>query len=402
MRKRSFSLPPVGETIHVTSWPISNPSLVTDYGYYNVSWVPKEGVIVDEPRRRYLVVPGGKRVQAMKVCTHSTSIVTCDASNKVIRTSATHMASTSPLAIATYEVDGGADQPYWSGVTACLSSLAEVSDDYYTHWQLCKPKLAGRASMFVFLAELRDIKRMFDVIPRTHLRSSGGKYILQTWREALRFANGQHLSYFFGWSPFVRDVQNVFRALSDWRARLRKFIKSSNSFQMRRRRDTYEVSKTLTKNVSIYRREHVVTGVVNTASNFQFIYDVPKYSDTELNVRAMLDIVGFNPSLESFWQLVPWSFVADWFYNVGGLLGTVESDWVEPWINYIQSCHSVRARLSCRSTIYTTYGAVMHFCTSSLNSYTRTLGMPRFNGNTEALDADKIRLLASLVAGLIL
>jgi len=40
---------------------------------------------------------------------------------------------------------------------------------------------------------------------------------------------------------------------------------------------------------------------------------------------SSIDSLGFAPTLENIWDLIPYSFVVDWFIDIGGLLERVDT-----------------------------------------------------------------------------
>jgi hypothetical protein len=190
----------------------------------------------------------------------------------------------------------------------------------------------------VFLYELRDIKRMFHFIPPKHFSFSN-------WRSLLAYANKQHLNYNFGWKPFVKHVKNVFNGISSLDERLTKFLVNQNQDLHRNVGDeaeSYEDTQYLCPDGMTDGVRIETTYTVSGASAFQYRYSAPDYGAQELRWRAMADTVGLNANPSTIWAVLPWSFVVDWFYDVSGLLRQSESDWVQPWVEFIQACSTVK------------------------------------------------------------
>lgn len=287
----------------------------------------------------------------------------------------------------------------WSTIKSKLASPASY---YARHWDRCKPTMTTRANLFVFLYELRDIKRMFEIIPKRHLRSKRG-YGFKDWRSALEYANGQHLNYAFGWRPFLSDVKNFRKALSSWRDRLDRFIRNQDKDLSRRASTDVQVDDTSyhVSSDNLYELKLVISAGCVYSSSFQFRYTVPNYGDTELVLRALADAFGLNPSLANIWAVIPFSFVVDWFVGVGKYLDrTTTTDWLEPDLVMLQACssrwskgtatHYVRLKPS---------GAWVNSGTFNFEHYVRTTESPAHTMiELGDLTADKIRLLASLGA----
>lgn len=263
-------------------------------------------------------------------------------------------------------------------------------------WNKAKPSLSTRANLSVFLYELRDIRRMFNILPPKHFN-------LRSWSDVLKYANGLHLNYNFGWKPFLADVKNTFRGVSTFESRLNKFLQEQDSSIYRhvskgQVTTAFDESWTLPWNTNFRAR---VAGTITTthSAGFRFSYHSP-YDRGELNWRGMLDTLGLHVNPSNIWAVLPWSFVVDWFVDVGGALDTLSSDWSEPSVNihtaYTSSQWTYEGTLTLiPQGVFS--GSPSIVGTIHGREYSRTVGMPRYNLVTPDLNADKIRLLASLV-----
>jgi hypothetical protein len=237
---------------------------------------------------------------------------------------------------------------------------------------------------------------MFDIIPQKHLSR-------KNWREALRYANGQHLNYNFGWKPFVKDVVNVFNGVADHENRLKRFVRKQN-WDLCRKTGDEELTSTSTFYVEAdgYTDHHCLetTYTVFGASAFQFDYEIPHYSDRELFWRSMADTLGLNIGPATIWAVLPWSFVVDWFVDVGGFLRQFETDWVQPWVNFFQACQTYHVSAVTDVKFRFTYSQCpwVPWARFTTHKFSRTVGLPGlYLPDPTSLNADKIRLLGSLI-----
>lgn len=261
-----------------------------------------------------------------------------------------------------------------------------------------KPTMNSRANLAVFLYELRDIKRMFELLPKKHLLDKRGKRF-KDWRSALKYANGQHLNYAFGWRPFLNDVKNTFRGLSTFEERLSKFVNQANTDLRRHASDQSESSGSYVWNGGAWEATLSWSFTAKHTSTFWMNYSVPNYSERELRVRAYLDTLGLQINLANIWAVIPWSFVVDWFVGVGKYLDAYSVDWLEPWINLLQASSSVKCEGTANVTLrYTGYSnPPLKVGDFQFKAYHRRLGTPGNEVLFGDLNPDKIRLLASLV-----
>lgn len=129
-------------------------------------------------------------------------------------------------------------------------------------------------------------------------------------QDAIAYVNGLWLQYRYGIRPLVSSVNGVVKALLKTYARKRHTYRGSNRL----------------------KSSSIVTGTcsVGTVVPFQYAFT---YTD-EVSIRTgllMEDEITFAQDLGIDasgilalpWELVPFSFVADWFANVGSFLGSI-------------------------------------------------------------------------------
>jgi len=291
-----------------------------------------------------------------------------------------------------------------------------VALGHYDRWKRVKPSMASRASLGVFLYELREIKRMFEILPPKHFRISGlyghgTKNPVEHWRDLLRWANNQHLSFNFGWKPFLKDIYRVLEALQTFNDRLLRYLRNMGLDLTRHVGDTPSLISIETYDgpwLNWWTLWWRIEGTIERKSAFQYSYQLPPgYTYDEIRWRAMLDSVGGKVGLSQIWDVVPWSFVLGWFINLSDTLDSMQgtTDWLEPYITFHQACYSVKAKLSLTGEMRNPpdMGQVAPVGSCDLEYYQRGVGLPEFSTDFETeLSADKIRLLASLGASLLL
>lgn len=301
-------------------------------------------------------------------------------------------------------------------LTSCLTTAGTIHDpsSHYDRWLKAKPSMASRANMSVFLYELRDIKRMFDLLPNKH-------FSVGSWKEVLKYGNGLHLNWNFGWKPFLRDLHNVTQGLRTFETRLYKFLHGANESLVRHSQDPVIEGQSCPPGADInywsaswdgnFYSRHRSYWKATYRSTFHFSYSLPALSYEELRWRAYLDTLGLAATPANIWAVIPWSFVIDWFVNVGEYLDRYSRDWIEPWIIYCQACTSMKLEVTRVSEIrhlLSYYGVrrspqIIEAGRLEYSHYTRSVGLPSLAWtNRGTLDSDKIRLLASLVASRIL
>jgi hypothetical protein len=291
-------------------------------------------------------------------------------------------------------------QAAFRAATYGYPTSTDCSVGHYDRWLKVKPTMVTRASMTVFLAELREIHKLFDYIPRKHFN-------LRNWNELLKWANSLHLNWNFGWKPFLADLDAVFRGLHDFESRLHRFIESADLDLVRHGGDS-PVTESLTSSTFACSSEtsmwYKATGTrtIKRFSTFQFSYTLPRYSYETLRWRAYLDTLGLAATASNVWELIPWSFVIDWFADFGSFLRSTEDDWVQPWLYFCQACSSYKVEQEVNFHLqYQGWHKPWFndFATWRYKQYQRALGAPNHDDlSASSLSLDKIRLLASLAA----
>lgn len=285
-----------------------------------------------------------------------------------------------------------------------VPSIASPFTGHGNRWDAVRPSMSTRANLSVFLYELRDIKRMFDIIPSRHLKRRGKR--LDGWGDVVReiavYGNNAHLNFNFGWKPFVRDVVSTFRGLQSFNERLARFLLNANR-ELRRSKGESTSGSLVVQKTGLgahFMAKFTGTHEVSWNSSFYFNYVVPTLSESELRYRAYLDTLGLNVTAANVWAVIPWSFVVDWFVDVGSCLDQFSSDWVQPIVNFVQAGATAKGVIDGALTLVktsTVAGQSFPVGSLRLTYFTRSAGLPNYQFDQQTLNADKIRLLASLI-----
>lgn len=281
-----------------------------------------------------------------------------------------------------------------------MGTLPDVFLGHQSRFNRVQPSMSSRANLAVFLYELRDIKRMFELIPPKHLRTTKGKKILRNWREVLHYLNNQHLNWSFGWRPFLRDLNMVFAGLYTFEDRLKKFITNENQQLRLRSSDTGEAEESIERSGGGWTATIEYSYNTLWRSLFGLTYTLPKYSERELRTRAYLDTLGLRVTPANIWAVIPWSFVIDWFAGIGNFLDKYSQDWLSPYIEMNRSLATVKHEGN--ADVFLQYTARIGnprqlVGTLNFDAFHRRSGLPRNEVLWSTLDSNKIRLGASLV-----
>jgi len=185
---------------------------------------------------------------------------------------------------------------------------------------------AGTSNLYESLAEYEQLLRLLPGVFSSMRTALLAKNVLSR----AKAAGGAYLAYRYGIKPFISDVEQILTGM-DARTGRQRFSSRSNlslsgtvvstSSGVFGGMQNYTRTQTLTENVEVRAMsldEYYVTQLDNLGLAFKNLATVP-------------------------WELVPFSFVADWFANVGDLIGSLVPS---PGVNQLGGCVTVkRSRL---------------------------------------------------------
>jgi len=203
------------------------------------------------------------------------------------------------------------------------------------------------ASVGQFLVELRDLPRIpgavlaarkvpFSQVPRVLLKS------LTDYKEL----GSEYLNVVFGWKPFVSDVRKAYRLWHDVDKRLGQIIRENG--KTIRRKATVTDEDNTTEGTTLYgypyanvygnpptwmggSTRYVVKRRTKEHVWFSgaFRYYIPDVGSSQWTRRARLALFGGLPTPELLWEVLPWSWLIDWFANVGDVVSNVSPNAVD-------------------------------------------------------------------------
>lgn len=165
----------------------------------------------------------------------------------------------------------------------------------------------------------------------------------QLWRSRIkdfRALGGEYLNLKFGWESLVRDIRSFFTAVSDGERFLTqleqdsgKNVRRSFYFTPVRTLDQTNVSTNQGTFPSLSSTLNPANGTRTTYSFSEekiwfkgayTYYLSPKTRDRLANVARYADhVLGLDLNPEVLWELTPWSWVADYFANVGDVMTNI-------------------------------------------------------------------------------
>lgn len=214
------------------------------------------------------------------------------------------------------------------------------------------------ASLGQFIIELRDLPR----IPFTG--SSKGKLakrltsptagvpigrlpvLLKERLFNFRSLGSEYLNVVFGWKPFVSDLRKMYYLWQDIDKRMAQIVRENGKYI--RRRASIDSSNSSTQTYTHYgfpfanvpggppwhfsgTTEYTVTETTTSNSWFSgsYRYYIPDVGSSAWDKRARLALFGALPTPELLWEVLPWSWLIDWFANVGDVMSNISTNAVD-------------------------------------------------------------------------
>lgn len=220
------------------------------------------------------------------------------------------------------------------------------------------PSLNDGSSIVNFLIELRDFKHLastlFGTLGAMQRRLPSiydGWQILwdafgqNPWHSKPRRGASAYLSYKLAWQPFVNDCIKLLTKMFDFKAKLKDYERRAKQRQQRYYGKTFKVEPPgglfeadwtnwvpLSHYAVQYRSRRQETGVneIRLTAVMRYRYHLPaEFSALVNHLEGYLDILGINGNPAIIWNAIPFTFVVDWFCNVGGFLETLRVDNVQ-------------------------------------------------------------------------
>lgn len=214
-----------------------------------------------------------------------------------------------------------------SNPSGWLTTWGDGSSYGATAWNKYKPGKPG-ADLSVFIGELRDIPRMFQLRLRK-FKDLGNLY----------------LNYQFGWRPFLRDIRK-FIDTTQKLAKTLQYFRNNNGKPVRRGGIVHLEETSVKSDVVGSCADPPPTGLTyyhyklplpspryqKVTYNYQkvwfdavFQFWIPDIDSPEWISRVRRRLYGLNVSPSVVWELIPWSWLIDWFTNIGDIMSNLSS-----------------------------------------------------------------------------
>lgn len=215
------------------------------------------------------------------------------------------------------------------------SSAAKAASALAQFGMMCYQSLRGRGPLKKKLS--REAKRILDGLRRRDFKTPST--VREAWQlllASMSAISNADMEWKYGYAPMIRDIQassDAVAAIGGLRAALlngkRVYgraieVRTSSGGGSRYSTDGYARAGGIDPFVYNYTKTTKTTGV---ASIVRVMNPNCDYLDVDwfTALDAVIEINGLNPSARRLWNLLPMSFVIDWFWNVGNLLESMQS-----------------------------------------------------------------------------
>lgn len=233
-------------------------------------------------------------------------------------------------------------QRVWAG-----DKREEVDSHFATGWARARPGNPV-ASLGQFIVELRDLPAVpfkralkggaaFKNIPRIALKELSD----------FRNLGSEYLNVVFGWKPFVSDLRKMYHLWYTIDKKMAQIVRENGKHI--RRKATIQNERTSSQPAPTYwsqpfmdvygqppwwtngstQRTDTTTAVTKVWFSGSFRYYIPDTSSSAWDLRARAALFGALPTPELLWEVLPWSWLVDWFTNVGDVVSNASMNAVD-------------------------------------------------------------------------
>jgi len=262
----------------------------------------------------------------------------------------------------------------------------ELAPSYASGWARTRPG-NPMANLGQFLIELRD----FPSIPGQAFHGVGWKGLGRSikyrklyrglpFRDIPKVARdrvawysklgSEYLNADFGWKPFVKDLQDVYRLMKAIDKEMAQIVRDNGKSV--RRSGTLMDDTSTSSTTSTYAQPGVnlldfppgwtsgstsysKTVVTKTRRWYvaSYRYYIPDTNSWQWNARARAALFGALPTPSLLYEVMPWSWMLDWFTNVGDVISNASVNAVDNLValySYIMEHKTTTTTVSCNTS----------------------------------------------------
>lgn len=289
------------------------------------------------------------------------------------------------------------------------------------------PEVRARLSIINSILELRDVVSLkravegiakLDLVLRQLRKSKKKGWKRASLRRILRSGAEGYLSYQFGIAPLLSDIENLAKALKNYRREVQNLLDRERTVQKRHFESVLGTDefvdvaataavKPQSNADGVFTQSRATTyDVRKFNATMEFTYELSEYERRNALVGGLLDSIGVSLNPAIIWNAIPWSFTVDWVAQVGGLIDSFKLRQLEPRVIIHNYCWSVSVRRQTVSQMAIGIGGgriadqTVFPMTISESAYLRENGIPSWSLHhslaTSGLNRKEISLSAAL------
>jgi len=248
--------------------------------------------------------------------------------------------------------------PYFSETVSGALRLPAIMN----HWNLARYanqgikdiniSLTTGFNLISFLGQYKDVLRIYGrYLTRDGWSDQLNSFCKRNGKLTLgsvaRGTANTHLETQFGTLDACRDITSLLKILWDWKQRADVFDREANkkhSFHngvvlipLSARTDVYPFPVEGLLNTSVVIQTSFEDLAIHSC--IEYLYSVPAVTGFLKRLFQLCDSLGVHIA-SGVWDLVPFSFIADWFTNCGQWIIDQETDWYECNVTVTDYCRS--------------------------------------------------------------
>lgn len=227
-----------------------------------------------------------------------------------------------------------------------LTNNANAAAFGSTAWKRTRPGNPV-ASVATLIGESREFlpslpKRLYDAIGALIARKQSYRRL-----HGPKGLGDAYLNVQFGWLPLVSDIQKMYELYQTLDKRLADIVRNNDKGVRRRTklRDSTDSTVTRWESTAPFANWHggvpptwvpgrsVVEQIDTVTDKIWYVaryhYYIPDIGSSQWTKRATRALYGANFTPEVAWNLLPWTWLFDWFGNVGDVVSNISSNAVD-------------------------------------------------------------------------
>jgi hypothetical protein len=184
-----------------------------------------------------------------------------------------------------------------------------------------------------FLLDIKELTRLYELWVDRSARFP--RYIKNvkhaTKKDVVNSIPDKFVAYKFGWKPTVADLTDMITATIGLRKKIAEFQDKLGGLYQRNSSVIHGLPTSAAGTTVYPSGGHSCTWTANCqrkveASVTYAAMPIAAIHSLDLVLRGLLDSMGFELNPRIIWDAIPFSFVVDWFFDVGSFLGRFKID----------------------------------------------------------------------------